>query len=404
MRKKLTHKTVTETMKPPEGRLELLDTVTPGFGLRITPADTRTFFAIYRVKGDRKQHRLTIGDAATKTLAVAREEAQKAIAMAMAGKNPKLHRGGAVEANKAADVQTMEDQFENVARLYVERHAKAKLRHWRPIELMIEKKLIKEWGTRPIQHITRRDLVALLDAIGDKAPIMANRLQALLSRFFGWCVERGILDQSPAVGVKKPHKERSRDRVLSDDEIKAVWFAAAEVGYPGGSLAKLLLLSACRLNEIAQLTMPQIEGDLIVLPETKNGRPHVVPITKQISVALTSLPKFNGAYLLTSTAGARPIQNFADIKAKIDTLSDTSGWTFHDMRRTAASRMAKLEIPPHVIEAVLNHSSGTVSGVAAVYNRYNYAKEKREALEKWGAEVARIVRSGPQLKVVRGGT
>lgn len=401
MRKKLTDKTVSETKKPAEGRLEFLDTITPGFGLRITPADTRTYFAMYRIKGDRKQHRLTIGDAGDKTLAAARATAQEAIAMAMAGKDPKLHRAAAVEVNKAEDAQLVQDRFETVARLYVERYAKANLRHWRAVELMIEKKLIKEWGDRSIHSFTRRDLIALLDAVGDKTPIAANRLQALLSKFFGWCVERGILEQSPAVGVKKQHKERSRDRVLADDEIRAVWLAADAVSYPGGALAKLLLLSACRLSEISRLTKVQIDDNLIVLPETKNGRPHVVPITLQIQAVLDSLPKFQGEHLLTTTAGSRPIQNFSDTKARIDGLSGVSGWTFHDLRRTAASRLAQLEIPPYIIEAVLNHSSGTVSGVAAVYNRYNYAKEKRDALEKWGAEVMRIVRGGPQLKMVQ---
>lgn len=404
MRKTLTEKTVSRLKAPATGRLEVFDTITPGFGLRITPSNSRTYFALYRIKGDRKQHRLTLGDAAEKSLSDARNAAKDALAMALDGKDPKLHRDAVVEANKAKDAQLAQDRFEAVARSYVTRYAKAKLRQWRAVELMIEKRLVKEWGARPIQSITRRDLIALLDVVGDKTPIMANRLQALLSKLFGWCVERGILEQSPAVGVKKPHKERSRDRVLSDDEIKAVWLAADAIGYPGGALVKLLLLTACRLNEIAQLTRPQIDGDLIVLPKTKNGRPHVVPITRQIDLVLKSLPTFKGEgdFLLTSTAGKRPMQNFADVKAKLDSLSGVSGWTFHDLRRTAASRMAKLGVMPHIIEVVLNHSSGALSGVAAVYNRYDYANEKREALKLWESEILRIIKGKVRFKVVGG--
>lgn len=410
MRKKLTDTVVHKTSPPEDDRLELLDTITPGFGLRITPAGSRTFFVIYRIKpipgaerraDDRKQYRLTLGDATTVSLADARKQAQDALAMAQAGKDPKIRKAAVVAEHKAEDAATVAQLFESVARDYVSKHAKVKLKEWRAVELHVENRLIPEWRGRPIQSIRKADIIGLLETIGARTPVQANRMFALLSRFFGWCVERDILEHSPMAGLKKLYAETSRDRVLTEGEIRDVWLACDTVGYPGGTLAKLLLLTACRLREISDLTDDMIGEDVIALPETKNGRAHLIPITKQIRAVLRTMPRFKGDYILTSTAGKRPMQNFADVKAKLDEASGVAGWTFHDLRRTAASSMARLKIQPHIIEAVLNHKSGAVSGVAAVYNRYSYLDEKRDALEKWGRDVDRIVAGKPALTVVK---
>ncbi len=400
MRKRLTEITVTRLKAPDSGRLEVHDTITSGFGVRVTPQDARSYFVLYRVAGDRKLRRLTLGDARTLKLAEARERAKEALALAQTGADPRVRKEAAAAAERAVDEDFEKNRFSKVADLYISRYAKPNLRQWRPLERMFKGKLNPAWGERQIGTITRRDVVELLDGIGDTAPVMANRVHALLSRFFGWCVEREIIEVSPVAGLKKPQRERSRDRVLSAAEIRALWAAAGEVGYPGGALVRLLLLTACRLNEIGQLTKEQIGKDALHLPETKNGRPHVVPVSKGVRAIFDELPEFEGPYMLTSTAGKRPMQNFSDIKARLDELSGVTDWTYHDLRRTAASGMAELKIPPHVIEAVLNHASGTVSGVARVYNRFDYAKEKRQALERWAAEVARIVKGKAAAKVV----
>ncbi len=392
MRKTLTDITVTRLKAPAAGRLEVLDTITTGFGIRVTPQNARTYFVLYRIKGDRRLRRLTLGDARKMSLGDARQGAKDALEAAQLGSNPKLKREAAVEAAKAADDQTERNLFKTVAELYIARYAKPQLRQWRPVERMFQKKLTPEWGKRQIHAITRRDVVELLDTIGDKTPIMANRVHALLSKFFSWCVERDILKVTPMAGLKKPQKERTRDRVLTNEEIRAVWLAADQVGYPGSALVRLLMLTACRLNEIATLTKTQVGRDALSLPETKNGKPHLIPLIKPISDVLAKLPKFDGDYLLTGTAGRRPMQNFSDIKVRLDETSGVTGWTYHDLRRTAASGMAELQIAPHIIEAVLNHKSGAVSGVARVYNRFDYAEQKRAALERWGAELGRIVK------------
>lgn len=400
MRKTLTEITVSRLKAPADGRLEVLDTITTGFGIRITPQNSRTYFAVYRIDGDRKLHRLTLGDAKDRTLAEARQAAKDAIALAQTGADPKLRREAAVAVEKVVDADFEKGRFKRVAALYLKRHVKPNLRQWRQVERSIESKLIPAWGERQVTAIERKDVIELLDAIGDKAPVMANRIHALLSKFFGWCLERGIIVSNPMMGLRKPNKERTRDRVLTPAEIRKVWAAAETIGYPGGPLVRLLLLSGCRLNEIAALTKAEVGEDALHLPETKNGRPHIVPLTKAMRLVLDELPKFADDYILTSTAGKRPMQNFSDIKLKLDEASGVTGWTYHDLRRTAASGMAELKIPPHVIEAVLNHGSGAVSGVARVYNRFDYAKEKRQALERWSAEVQRITAGKAHAKVV----
>lgn len=401
MRKKLTEQAVTRFAPPEAGRLEILDSITPGFGLRVTPQGTRTYFVLYRIKGERRLQRLTLGKADDIALGDARKAAKAALELAIAGHCPKVARETSVASAKAEDVQTVADRFEEVAKEYVARHAKPNLRQWRAVDRNITRELVSRWKGRSVHSITRRDVVTMLDEISDRpAPIMANRIHALTCKLFAWAMERGVIDRSPAAGIKKPNAERTRDRVLTDEEIAKIWKAAEVVGYPGGPLVRLLLLSAARLNEIAQLTKAQIDGDELSLAETKNGRPHLIPITPLIRAALDELPAFKGEYILTSTAGDRPMQNFTDIKIGLDEKSGVTDWRYHDLRRTAASGMARLGIPPHVIEAVLNHSSGAVSGVARVYNRFDYAPEKRAALERWGAEVLRIAAGRKRVKVV----
>ena len=325
MRRTITDQLVRRTKAPTAGRVEISDKILPGFGLRITPLNTRTYFVTYRVKGSRQQHRLTLGDTHAKTLAEARGEASAALAAAQIGINPKLRRMADVQTNTATDAQAEADQFATVARLFVERHVKANLKSWRDVELMVEKKIIPAWGTRPIQSITRRDIVALVDEVGRKTPIMANRVMSCVTKLFAWCVERGILDSNPAAGMPRQFQEKSRSRVLSEAEIKAIWAAADTLGYPGGTLIKLLVLTAFRLRECAYLTRAQISGDTITLPETKNGRAHVIPVTRKIQAVIDSMPKFSGEYVLTCSSGLRPMGAFAQIKAKLDNASGFTG-------------------------------------------------------------------------------
>jgi integrase len=225
---------------------------------------------------------------------------------------------------------------------------------------------------------------------------------AVVRKLFNWAVQRGIIEASPAVGVKAPLPEISRDRILSDDEIRWLWLACDKVGYPFGSVAKLLLLTGQRRNEVAGMTWGEIDlGDKKALwripgGRTKNDEAHEVPLSGAALEVITSLPRIKSAkgYLFTTNAETH-VSGYSRAKRMLDQAmlgiareergSDTEipRWTFHDLRRTTASDMARLGISLPVIEKVLNHSSGSFAGIVGVYQRHSFADEKRNALEAW---------------------
>jgi integrase len=230
---------------------------------------------------------------------------------------------------------------------------------------------------------------------------MANRTHANLSRFFSWCLERDRLDISPVANVKAPGVEVARDRILSDDEIEAVWRAWDTMGWPFGAAFKLLLLTGQRRDEVARLEWENVdfEGRLWTLPRTatKSNRLHEVPLSDVALEILAASPR-TSQYIF-STNGTSPISGFSHAKRRCDDLSGIHNWRLHDLRRTAASGMARLGVAPHVVEKVLAHVGGTISGVAAVYNRHRYSEEKRCALGVWASKLREIT-EGPADNVV----
>lgn len=244
------------------------------------------------------------------------------------------------------------------------------------------------------------------------SPINANRLLAVLRRMFNWCIERGLVERSPCEKLKAPAAEQARDRVLSDDEIRAAWQAFEGVGWPFGRIAQLLLLTGARRDEIAGARWSEIELEAktwtIAKERSKNGVAHEIPLSDAAIRIIKGLPRIGGkgdGFVFTTTTRA-PVSGWSRAKAHVDKsipailqagadLADLpvapAHWTFHDLRRTAASGMAGMGIAPYVVEAVLNHKSGTIKGVAAVYNRYSYATEKRAALDAWARRLEAIV-------------
>ena len=220
---------------------------------------------------------------------------------------------------------------------------------------------------------------------------MANRVLTVIKKLFGWAVARDLIVLSPAAGVEAPGKETARDRVLTDTELKAVWEVCQALGYPFGPLFRLLILTGQRRGEVVRMAWPDIENGTWTLPReiTKSDRLHVVPLSGLAIETIEAVPKIEGCDLLfPSRRGTdRPLSGFSRAKRQLDTLSGVERWRLHDLRRTVASGLARFQTPPHVIEAVLNHRSGTISGVAAVYNRYSYLDEKRQALEAWARHV-----------------
>jgi integrase len=230
------------------------------------------------------------------------------------------------------------------------------------------------------------------DTVEQGLPSAANHALSAIRKFFNWCVERGMLETSPCQGIKKPANNNARERVLDIDELAAVWKGASLVGYPFGPIVQLLILTAQRRNEVAQMQWSQIDLNAATwsLPSelTKNKRPHVVPLAPQSLALLKSLPRFTSDYVFPARGEHPAFAHFSRGKVRLDALAGVSEWTLHDLRRTTATHMAQLGVAPHVIERLLNHISGTFGGVAGVYNRFQYLDEMRAGLTAWEARMA----------------
>jgi integrase len=247
----------------------------------------------------------------------------------------------------------------------------------------------------PLTSIDRTIIKDHLDQIArDSGSVTANRARASMSAMFVWGMTEGLADKNPVISTRK-REEKSRDRVLSDAELKAIWISADDDHY--GAIIKLLMLSGQRANEIAGLQWSEIDFDrgVILLPaeRTKNGRAHQVPMSSTMVAILEAHPKTEERDLVFGY-GTGPFSGWSKSKETLDAaVGDkiAAHWVPHDLRRTWATRMADLGVQPHVIEAVLNHVSGHRAGVAGIYNRAMYAKEKAEALTLWADHIAAVL-------------
>ena len=246
-----------------------------------------------------------------------------------------------------------------------------------------------KWKKYALAEIRKHDVLRVIDGIiKDGKPSAANHAFAAIRKFFNWCVERGLLDVSPCLGIRRPAKNNSRDCVLTDVELSTLWQASKVQGYPFGIIFKLLALTTQRRGEIVGMGWSELDlsEGLWTIPgaRTKNGSPHLVPLTPMAIGILQNLPQFSTDLIFPAKVKLdRPYSGYSKGKRTLNANADLRDWTLHDLRRTAATGMAKLGVAPHVVERILNHSSGTFGGVAGVYNRFGYLKEMREALELW---------------------
>jgi len=211
---------------------------------------------------------------------------------------------------------------------------------------------------------------------------------------FAWAAERYKgLNGSPMAGLKKPGTERKRDRVLSDDELRQLWPAFLNAGYPFGPLFQLLLVTGQRLNEVAASVWPEFDLDRRVwtIPSEryKSDRVLEVPLSELAVDIIEELPRFTDTDLLFSSGRtSRPISGHSKAKARIDKLCDIAPWRLHDLRRTCRTNLGRLGVPPHVAELVIGHSQ---KGLHAVYDRYTYGAEKADALQRWAEHLKAII-------------
>jgi integrase len=397
---RLTNRSV-EAMKPGSVRQEIPDSFLPGLYLIQQPSGAKGWAVRYRHQGVPRKH--TLGSYPALGLKDARELAAKALRSVAEGRDPGREKIQA-RAAKADSVDRIVEEF-------LERHVRRsnRPRTAEETERLLRQHVLPRWRGRMVHDITRRDVLDILDRVVDGgAPIAANRVLAAVRKFFNWCVARDILAASPCAGVKPPTAERSRDRVLTDDELRLVWAAAEKLGGTFGPLVKLLALTGQRRDEVARIKFEEINFDarLWTLPpaRTKNNQPHEVPLSKPALAVLQRLPRtVESPFVLTTNGGASPASGYSKNKRRLDALlpADMPSWRLHDLRRTAASGMARLSINLPVIEKVLNHASGSFAGIVGVYQRHSFAEEKARALETWGNFVAALVEVKPASKIVR---
>lgn len=418
-----------KAMKPPAARTE----VPFGGGLYLVraPSGTKSWALRYRDL-NRKPTKLTLGrymsasDMAPEVAALpvlggplsiagARMLAQKGKLAMEQGLDPNQ----ALQTGRARNGAEFAATFEDFLTGHVAVHNRSSTA--KENDRLFRTKIKAAWKGRDLNSIGRRDVVLLLNKVRDDgAPVTANRVLALVRKFFGWCVEQGLLEASPCVGVRALTPEQSRDRHLADDEVALIWRASSKLTVPYRQFVRLLLLTGQRRGEAAQMTWSELsmaDCDWTLPPQrTKNGRRHWVPLSDAAVAELESLPRLEGApdYVFTgglgrTGAGLAPVSGFSKIKAKLDQAvagqikadavvagkdpdkaAPMAAWRLHDLRRTVATGLQRQGVPLDVIEKTINHVSGVSSGIVGVYQVYDFKQERRNALDQWAKHVTAL--------------
>lgn len=396
-----------------------------GFAICVYPSGVKSWFFIFTLDGHR--HSMALGNYPDKSITKAHEDYNAARKIFNEGKNPKtLAEDAKDQRRKAPTVSILVED-------YIERHAKRFKKSWAKDEQILNREVVKAWGSRKAADIMKRDVIKLLEQIVDRgAPIMANNTFAVIRKMFNWAIEQDILQHSPCLGVKPPAPRVSRERALSEVEISTFWSNLDKTDLSISDAAraglKLILLTAQRPGEVSGLHTSEIDGDWWTIPaeRAKNGkasRVYLTPLAKGIiadtiaqvkkqrkipadkeysgfvfpchekkknlpigDTALAVAVGRNLAMSLTDSKG-KPVYG-KDGKQVTVNLLGVDHFTPHDLRRTAATFMAQAGEMDEVIDAVLNHSK---QGVIKVYNQYRYDKEKQIALERWERKLLSLV-------------
>jgi integrase len=429
-KKILTDKTIKKLLKnktraDPGQRYTIWDASLDGFGVRVTDNHLSYVFA-GRFPGSKHWTRREIGACDAMTFAAARAKAKMWIELAAEGKDPKAEaaRLEKEEARKKAHT------FAAVAEEFIKDRVigpnpdRPIQRKWKWVSRTIRDPFISTWKETPIANISRDDVLAIIKLKKRRHPAEARSQLAIIKVLFGWALNQSYgLERSVCSDIKPKDvigEKTPRDRVLSDDEVRALWATADQFTYPIREIYQLLMLSGLRLNEVARAT--RHEFDLRkkewVIPaarmkgrnvgsDGKRAKPHLVPLTEQMLQIFDSLPRFNSTDLLFSTTkGKKPFWLGSKVKKAIDgkvleqlrLIAKERGddpqkvalekWVNHDIRRTVRTNLSALKVQEEVGEAILAHAK---VGISKVYNLHQYSAEKREALEAWAVRLHEIV-------------
>jgi integrase len=396
-----------QSTKRPTRRREIPDAAAPGLYFVHQPSGRWSFAVRTRVAG--KPVKITLK---TLELVEAREEARAVVEQARRGKDPRLER-----ARQQAEAGRSE--LETVRAVCGEWLIRDQASNRTAMEVcaIMTREVLPHIGDLPIAAVRKRDIIRLVDIVAERAPVRANRVLSWTKRLFNWAAMRDLIDANPAQYVEKPTNERSRERVLSDAELVAIW-QAVDPSTDFGAIIRLLMLTGARRSEIADLRWSELADDLSVvhLPaaRTKNNLPFELPLSKQAKAVLADRHRIVGRDFVFGQRGAAGgFSGFGRCKARLDAqlLKEAAGesseaiglepWRVHDIRRSVVTGMNEIGVAPHVVEAVVNHVSGAKAKVAGVYNRAAYRTEKTAALQRWADHLDRLTGGRPGKNVVQ---
>jgi integrase len=369
----------------PKGKsdCQFFDDEVTGFTLRLRAGGSKKFYFRYKLGG--RTFSIPLGNVSALDVDEARRLAKKLYGRVAHGQNPAME--------KAETKARSDETFGQVVRNYLTwKKSQVRGSTYRDLARHLEKNLAALHKLN-IGDIDRRAVAAQLANMAAKSPTQTNRTRTSASAFFDWARGQGLIEVNPVEGTTKQSESKSRDRVLTDDEVRRLW-KATDKGGDFDTIVRLLLLTGQREAEIAKLRWSEIDLDrgVIELPpeRTKNHRRHLVPMSDQVRHILESVERLEARDIIFGRDGTG-FSGWSKSKSRLDDAVKLKEWRLHDLRRTAATGMGELGIAPHVIEAALNHVSGSRAGVAGIYNRSTLEPEKARALAMWAERVMAIV-------------
>ena len=381
--------------KPEPGRKDRIafDSECKGLGVRATEAGTKTFLVQWTDPATKQKRREPLGVWGSITTEKAREAARVRLGEVAKWIDPRAvrleKREAAIKA-KAEAALTLEALVDDWARLHLsQKRPRYAAEAVRAIKYAFAKHL-----KRPAMRLTKAEAVAVLDDVMKAGSVaMAGRTLAYARACYAWAEKRGKVAGNPFEGIPIGAGVEARERVLTPEETGRVWNAAAAMGEPWGPLFRVLLLTLARRDEVAGMRWSELSPDLATwtIPgaRMKRGQAHVVALPEAARDALRAVTRIKGQDLVFSTTGKTPVSGFTKAKATLDKAAKVKDWRLHDIRRTGVSALAGMGFNPVVADLLLAHKPATLSTVAQVYQRHDYAAERAAALKAWAEHVAR---------------
>ena len=381
-KKPLTDRAIKALQPTPEGKRRIVwDAIVPGLGIRITDRGVKKFVLVTRYPGSTSPAPRSLGAYGAISLEAARTKARAWLELIAGGVDP-----------EQAAARKREQTFQAISEEYLRRKAKDhRSRSW--VEATLARLVYPTFGARPIETINRSDIIRLLDRIEDeRGPVMAGSTLSIINRIMNFHASRSDDFRSPIVRGMARGASQARSRILTDDELRAIWKATSDSIF--GALLRFILLTATRRNEAAHMRWSELSNSTWIIPAAryKTNHDHLIPLP---AMALSQLPERHSEWVFSGKNGRTAIGSYERRKVMIDEASGVSGWVIHDLRRTARSLLSRAGVASDHAERCLGH---VIGGVRGVYDRHEYFAEKARAFEALANQVERII--NPKENVV----